>query len=551
MSVGVKSMVDHEQAAWTGRPCRPVVGSRGVVATAHPLATLAGVEVLRAGGNAVDAAIAAAGVACVVLPQMCGPGGDAFLLTYEAERGRVTAISGSGPAPRAASPEVYRQRGYHTMPREGILSVSVPGAVDAWVRALALAGTRPLAELLEPAISYAEEGFVVTPSLAADIWSQRVKLQADPVAREVFLPGGEPPRAGEVLRQPDLGQSLRRLARDPADLYRGELARRLLACSQAGGGLFAPEDLASYASEVGDPLATTYRGMTVFQTTFPSQGFILLEGLNILEGFDLGVPDTATAVHLMVEAQKLAFEDRLRFAGDPRRVPFPLGRLLSKEYAARRRREIDPDRARPGWYPGADRSDGDTTYLAVADGRGNAVSLIQSLSLAFGSGVMVPGTGILLNNRAGRGFTLMEGHPNCLGPGKRTVHTLNCYMVFRGGELWLVGGTPGGDGQPQWNLQILVGLVDRGFDPATAVEFPRWTSYPGTDPAHWGEPEELRVEARMPADVVAELERRGHPVRLVGPWAGGGAVQLVLRDPTTGVLTGVSDPRAEGVALAL
>ncbi|MBC7340296.1 MAG: gamma-glutamyltransferase [Firmicutes bacterium] len=524
-----------------------------MVATAHPLATLAGVEVLRAGGNAVDAAIAAAGVAAVVLPHMCGPGGDAFLLIYEAERRRVTAISGAGPAPRGASPEVYRQRGYRTMPLEGILSVAVPGAVDAWARAVALAGSRPLEELLEPAVAYAEDGFVVGPELADEIRSSQDKLRADPAAREVFLAGGRPPRVGEVLRQPDLGRSLRRLGRDPDDLYRGDLARRIVSCAQAAGGLFTPEDLASYRSEVGEPLRTDYRGATVCQTTFPSQGFILLEALNILEGFDLAGTDRAAAIHLMVEAKKLAFEDRLRFAGDPRHVPFPLERLISKEYAVRRRLRIDGGRAQPGWYPpaGAGHGAGDTTYLAVVDGRGNAVSLIQSLSLAFGSGVMVPGTGILLNNRAGRGFTLLDGHPNCVAPGKRTVHTLNCYMVFREGELWLVGGTPGGDGQPQWNLQVLVSMIDWGLDPASAVEWPRWTSHPGTDPAHWGEPEELRVENRLPADITAELERRGHRLRLLGPWAGGGAVQLIARDPATGVLTGVSDPRAEGLALPL
>lgn len=522
-----------------------------MVATAHPLATLAGVEVLRAGGNAVDAAIAAAGVTAVVLPQMCGLGGDAFLLVYQADRGRVTAIAGAGPAPRAASPELYRRRGYRTMPLEGMLSVSVPGAVDAWACAVALAGTRPLRDLLEPAISYAEEGFVVTPALAADIRAHQVKLEADAAAREVYLPGGRPPRPGEILRQPDLARSLRRVAQDPGDLYRGELARRLVACSEAAGGLFTLEDLASYRSEVGEPLATTYRGVTVCQTTFPSQGFILLEELNILEGFDLAGVDRAVAIHLMVEAKKLAFADRLRFAGDPRHVPFPLGRLLSKEYAARRRQEIDPGRARSSWLPASGEGEGDTTYLAVVDGHGNAVSLIHSLSLAFGSGVMIPGTGILLNNRAGRGFSLLEGHPNCLGPGKRTVHTLNCFLAFRDGHLWLVGGTPGGDGQPQWNMQVLVALLDWGLDPAAAVELPRWTSHPGTDPAHWGEGEELRVENRLSPGVVEELQRLGHPVRLVGPWAGGGAVQLIWRDASTRVLTGVSDPRAEGLALGI
>jgi gamma-glutamyltranspeptidase/glutathione hydrolase len=291
----------------------------------------------------------------------------------------------------------------------------------------------------------------------------------------------------------------------------------------------------------------------VYETAPVSQGFLLLEQLNILEGFDLEAlaPTGADRIHLLVEAKKLAFADRNRYAGDPSLVRWPLERLISKAHAAARRAEIDPARA---GIPGAGRLPehaADTSYFAVADGAGNAVSFIHSLSASFGAGVVAGDTGITLNNRAGRGFTLEAGHPNVIAPGKRTMHTLNAYLCSRDGRPWLVGGTPGGDQQTQWNTQVITNVIDHGMSLQHAVEAPRWFSFPGTDPATLEEPMVLRLEGRIPEEAARDLTARGHAVEVLGPWSGGGAAQLVELDAARGVLRGATDPRAGGLALGL
>ncbi|HEX5505576.1 MAG TPA: gamma-glutamyltransferase, partial [Thermomicrobiales bacterium] len=299
------------------------------------------------------------------------------------------------------------------------------------------------------------------------------------------------------------------------------------------------------------PLVTTYRGTTVYETAPPSQGHILLEELNIVEQADLAALGhlRPEAIHLLVEAKKLAFADRLAHSGDPRFITTPLDTLLSKEFAAQRYREIDPahaaDVARGARLP---ERVADTTYLCAVDRDGNACSYITSLSAGFGSRVVAGDTGIALNNRAGRGFTLEAGHPNVLAGGKRTMHTLNCFLVAEDGKPWLVGGTPGGDGQPQWNLQLVTGMLDYGLDVQAAIEAPRWTSFPGTDPISIENAFELRIEDRVSPAVLRGLEERGHRLNVLGPWAGGGAAQLIALGPD-GVLRGGSDPRAEGQAL--
>jgi gamma-glutamyltranspeptidase/glutathione hydrolase len=317
------------------------------------------------------------------------------------------------------------------------------------------------------------------------------------------------------------------------------------------GALFTEEDFARQESVVYTPIATTYRGVTVYETAPPSPGFLLLEQLNILEGFDLGQLDPmgTDRIHLMVEAKKLAFADQDRYAGDPAFIPWPLDQFISKEHAARRRMEIDPhwagDLARPliGQYSG------ETSYFAIADADGNAVSFIHSLAAYFGSGVVAGETGITLNNRAGRGFRLDESHPNVIEPGKRPMHTLNCYMLCRDGEPWIVGGTPGGDQQTQWNVQIITNLLDHGMSLQEAVEMPRWFSFPGSDPANFGQPMVVRLEQRVPESTRRDLAERGHCLETLGPWSSGGAVQLVELDRARGVLRGASDPRAGGLAL--
>jgi gamma-glutamyltranspeptidase/glutathione hydrolase len=525
------------------------LADHGMVATAHPLATAAGLEVLQRGGNAIDAAVATAAVLNVVLPASCGLGGDAFILHHDGRTGSVTGINGSGVVPYAATVEYYRSRGFQFLPEEGIHSVSVPGAVDAYATALERFGSMPLGDLLQPAIRYAEEGFPMTAA-ARRAMARTERLARFPSTARIFC--DERQIAGRVgrLANPDLGRSLRQIAEGGRDaFYRGEIAQAIVRCSQSEGGLFTLQEFADHRSTIYDPIRTEYHGFTVYETSPPSQGMILLEELNLAEGFDLagmgfGSP---ACIHTMVEAKKLAFADRWHYAGDPQFVDVPLGRLLSKEYAVERRRQIDPDRAMVRAPAGEIHREGDTTSFVVVDRDRNAVSFIISLSSGFGSGLVAEGTGILLNNRAGlpQGFTLEDGHPDCLAPGKRTMHTLNTYLITREGRLFAVGNTPGGDNQVQWNFQVIVNLLDFGMDPQEAVDAPRWSSFPGANPHTVSQPYVLTLDERFPPETAAELERRGHTVTR-GPV--NGAVQLIQVDAETGVLLGGSDPRAGGLA---
>jgi gamma-glutamyltranspeptidase/glutathione hydrolase len=360
---------------------------------------------------------------------------------------------------------------------------------------------------------------------------------------EAFLPGDRAPLPGEVFVQPDLCRTLKRISEAGADeFYSGSIAERIVSFSEENGGLLAREDLEGYRAEVIEPLRTGYREFDVLEQPPVSQGHILLEELNIVEGYDLASlgPRSPEAVHLLVEAMKLSFSDRHAHSGDPRFVKIPIDRILSKEHAARRRELIDPERAQAVYPPGSF-EDGDTTYFAIADGDGNAVSFIQSLFHGFGSGVVVPGTGLLLNNRM-TGFSLEPSSPNCVGGGKRTMHTLNTYMVFHDGRPLFIGGTPGGDKQVQTNLQIITRLLDWGMNVQEAAEHPRWAGAGGSD---------LVIEARYPRGTIARLREMGHGAQLTGPWSGSGAVQLIMIHPDTGALIGGSDPRCDGCSIGL
>ena len=542
--------------AWPRRAASPVMGKNGMVAAAHPLVVATGLDVLRRGGNAVDAAVAAGLTAAVVMPEMCGLGGDLFAIVHGPDCPPV-AILGSGNAPMGASLEGMRRAGVPTrsgikMSLRGPLSISVPGMVDAYDTLLNKMGTRSFAELADAAIGYAEGGYPLTALGAAIIAGSAVDLVRHKDSAAVFLPGGAVPMVGAVFRQPGLAQTLRRLATaGAADFYQGELARRIISAVADAGGALALQDFAGHQTEVTTPLSTTYRGFSVMQTGLPSQGLILLEALNILEnvGTERLAKQDGTAIHYMAEALKLAYADRLAFARDPQTGPSPVETLISKPWAVQRFASLDPSHAQEEALAGG-LSDGDTTYLCVADGQGLMVSLIQSVSSAFGSGIVAGDTGILLNNRVGRGFSLQDGHPNLYSPSRKTIHTLNCYMVADPqGTPILTGGTPGGDGQPQWNLQVLSGLIDGGLDVQAAIEAPRWTVWPGTDPHDLPNPYELRVETRMGEGVISDLEALGHRVCRTGSWGGSGAAQAIVRDPVTGVLVGGSDPRVEGSAL--
>ncbi len=547
----VRTRLPGAPSAWQHRSV--VMAANGMVAAANPLAALAGVEVLQAGGNAVDAAVATAGVLNVVLPMMCGLGGDVFMVVYLAKEGRLEALNGSGVCAYAATRDYYVERGYGKMPLEGVHSVAVPGAVDAYCTALARWGTMPLSELWQPALTYAERGFAVPEITAGWFAEAAASLAKYPTTARVFLPGGRPPRAGEVLVQRDLAESMRLIMRGGRDVfYRGELAQAIVSFCREEGGLFTEREFAEHESTVYRPLHTNYRGYDVYETAPPSQGLILLEELNIVEGFDLAALgfQSAEEIHLLAEAKKLAFGDRLRYAIDPRFGRTPLGGLLAKEYAAKLRALIAPERAL-ATQPAGDpwEFEGDTTYFAVVDKDGNCVSFIQSLSNAFGSRVVAGDTGILLNNRAGRGFSLEAGHPNVIEPGKKTMHTLNAYLVCRDGRPWLVGGTPGGDQQPQWNLQVITAMIDHGLNVQQAAEMPRWHSFPGTDPANADNPLDLRLEERIPATVREALAAKGHRVVTLGPWGASSGVQLIAIDPRSGIRQGGSDPRVDGCAL--
>jgi len=532
------------------------MGRGGMVATEHPLATAAGLWALERGGNAMDAALAAAGVCGVVLPAMCGLGGDCFLLYYDAKTQNVTAVNGSGAAPQTATLDLYRERGHIAkMPVRGPLAVGIPGAVDAYFTAFERWGSIRMSDLLRPAEQYARTGFALTPHGAGMIGDHADVLRNQPggAAKALLKGGTDAPRTGHILRNEDLADSISLLRRQGRKaFYEGELAEKIAVWMAKNDGLITEADLAAHTTAVYPAISAAYRGHTVYTTAPPSQGLILLQELNILANADLAGmdPQGAAALHLMVEAKKLAFADRNRYAGDPTFVDFPLDKLIGAAHGSRHFLSIDNERARvddPALSLMPEMA-GDTTYLCTIDQEGNAVSLIHSLSAAFGSGCLVDGTGIILNNRAGRGFSLQPGHPNVLAPGKRTMHTLHCYAATRAdGSLAFVGGTPGGDQQAQWNMQAIVNMLDYGMSPQEAVEAPRWTSFPGTDPANLPNPYEVRIERRFPDATLMELRRRGHSVHALPEWGAGGAAQIIAWED--GICYGGSDPRAEGVAL--
>ena len=530
-----------------------VYGQNGMICSNSPLAASAGLNVLQDGGTAFDAALAVAAVETVTIVPACGLGGDSFILAYDVKTGKVTNINSSGVAASGAEAEYYRGQGLALMPIQGPHSVSVPGEAAAWEAMHRNFCTMPFADLLAPAIRYAERGFPVPPRIARSFAGNAELLARFSATADIYLANaGRPPRVGEVLVNRDLANTIRAVAEGGADaFYRSDLTTQLVAGLNNAGGRFTEADFAGHHADMGEPISASYRGHTVYQTRPPSQGFILLEMLNIVSGHDLSsmTPNSADSIHLLVEAKKIAYSDRNRLAGDPSFVDWPLDGLLSAEYADLRRDQIHPFQAggevRP-LTPVDGR--GDTTYFCVADGAGNAVSWIHSLSNGFGSGVVAPGTGVLFNNRAGRGFSLEPGHPNVIEPGKRTMHTLNCYLTTVDGEAAIVGGTPGGDFQPQCGVQMLTKLIDGGLQPQDAVESPRWFSFPGTDPATINRAGELRVEVGMPDDTVSDLRRMGHNVVQNPLGSYHGSVQLIVRDRRRGVLAGASDPRGDGQA---
>jgi gamma-glutamyltranspeptidase/glutathione hydrolase len=523
------------------------LGRRGVVASPHPLATLAGIQILQEGGNAVDAAVGTNAVLAVIHPHMCGLGGDLFALIYHAKEKTVLALNASGAAPRAATPEAYWAAGHAEMPFRGLSSVTVPGAVDGWAAALTRCGSMGLKDLLRPAVHWAEAGFPVSPELAGTARAERPLLERSVTAAQIYLPGGGVPKAGEVLHQSDLARSLHALAEGGREaFYTGPVAQEIVRFSQANGGLLTSEDLAASHAEWVRPLAVEYRGLHVFQCPPNSQGIATLMALQILAGFDLGDASEADRIHLMVEAKKLAFSDRDRYVTDPRIVAVPTERLLDPAYSGTRRTRISRERAAEHVSAGELR--GDTICLCTADGYGNWVAWIQSLYSSFGSGVVAGKTGILLQNR-GAYFSLDPAHVNCLAPGKRTLHTLTPLLALREKEPVLAAGTRGADGQPQTLLTILTGVADLGLMIQEALDAPRWVH---GRRVRGDDPRTLRIESRFPPEVASGLTAKGHRVEVTTPFDFNmGFAQAVMRHPETGCLVGAADPRGDCLALGI
>ena len=527
-----------------------VAGLNGMVASGHALASQAGVRVMQEGGNAIDAAIAAAAAVGVVEPAMSGVGGDGFILIFDAATGRPYGVNATGPASARATRERYLERG--GIPMHGMLSVSVPGLVDGWLLAQRRFGKLDLAQVLAPAVELCERGFPVSPKLAAALETEDVSLAADAAARAVFAPRGRPLRAGEILVQRDLGTTLRRIAEQGrAAFYEGEIARRIGEASRALGGVLDEDDLSAYHARWDEPIHVDYHGHRVYEMPPNSSGQVLLQALNVVERFDLAGMGclSADGIHVMVEAIRLAFADRERYVADPDWIDVPLDRLLGKDYARQRAALIDLARTTPGVGPGADQA-GDTTCLCTADGAGNAVCLLQSIQTAFGSCVVAGGTGVLLNNRMTY-WHLEADHPNVLAPGKRVRHTMNPVIATRAGRPVIVCGTPGADTQVQTNLQLLTGAIHFGMTPQEAVEAPRWRSWQNPMEStlpHTCE-DRLDLETRFAPAVRAALESKGHHIHAVGPWGGPGNAQFIGIDPTTGALSGGSDPRRDGYAV--
>ena len=539
-----------------------MLGRNGMVATSQPLASAAGLQVLQAGGNAIDAAVTAAAVLAVVEPTMTGIGGDVFAVVYDAKTKTLRGLNSSGRAGSNANADALVAKGMTRMPDNGVYPVTVPGAIAGWAALLEQHGTITLTRALAPAIRYAGDGFPVS-EIIADQWARATEtVSEDPAAAAIFLPGGRAPKPGEVFRNPDLAQTLEQVARGGSNVfYGGPIGAAIVADVRKRGGFLTAADFAAHRADWVDPITTNYRGYDVYELPPNTQGFVALEMLNILEGYDIASlgHNSADYLHRLAEAKRIAFADRAAYLADPGLVPSSiLNGLISKDYAAMRRREIDPVRAASGYHPGTfggtvsgstisagtvsrdayfdGRDHGDTVYLAAADGAGNAISFINSLFSSFGSGIVVPGTGVLLHNR-GAGFTLESDHPNRLGPGKRPLHTLVPAFVMKDGKPVMPFGVMGGDNQAQAHVQIIVNMVDFGMNVQEAGDAAR---------VRHGV-EGFAAESGIGQAVRAALTQRGHTI-IDGRGAMGG-YQAVMIDPVTGVLMGGSDARKDGLAI--
>jgi len=514
--------------------------------SSHPAVSAAGLAVLTGGGNAIDATLAMAAMSWLALPGQCGIGGDAYAIVRDPD-GTVWTVAGSGFGPDGGDLAFYRERGLTTLPLNGPLAVSVPGAIAALAALHARGATRALTELWAPAAEAAEQGLPCTAKTRADIARHADELRRDEGTARMFLPGGTVPGVGDPLPYPQLAHSVRQLAADPASFYKGQFAERAVASLAAPGAPFTGDEWsAGDECLTGPAISGAYGDLTVHQIPPPSPGWMVLQQAAVLDGLLSGLPWLgARAVGLMAGAARRAFRDRLDRCGSDTDAWRSL--LSAGEVAAARAGLLAGD---AGESVQGLRPDGDTTSTLAVDDDGRVVSFIHSLAFTFGARITIPGTGIVLNNRLGRGAYLADGHPNAVRPRRRPLNTLNAWLATdTAGRLVHAGNTPGGDGQVQWNMQLLSHLADHGRDPWQAVAAPRFTVAPGSDANTLGTADELACESRLGPDVLAELRAAGHPVREAGPWDAGGSALAISADHQRGVLSGAADPRQDGVAL--
>ncbi len=526
-----------------------VIAQNGMAATSHPLATQVALDILKQGGSAVDAAIAANAILGLMEPTGCGIGGDLFAIIWDSETARLHGLNASGRSPKSLTIDYFHDNDYELIPQRGALSVSVPGTVDGWFEMHEKFGKLDMTAILQPAIDYAREGFPVTELIAYYLKRSAPILEGFPNFKETYMPDGRMPEKGEIFKNPYLGNTYETIAREGRDaFYKGEIARTIETYIRENGGFLSYEDLAAHQSEWVEPVSSNYRGYDVWQLPPNGQGIATLQILNILEGYDIASKGLYSPeyIHLFVEAKKLAFEDRARYYADMDFSPVPVEKLISKEYAAERRKLIDPDRASRQYAPGLEESP-NTIYLTVADKDGNMVSLIQSNYRGMGSGMTPPGLGFVLQNR-GEGFTLKEGHFNTYEPGKRPFHTIIPGFITKNDKPFMSFGVMGGAMQPQGHAQIVINMIDFGMNLQEAGDAPRIHHRGSSEPTgqQMTDGGILNLESGFPYETLRELMEKGHRIQ----WASGpyGGYQAIMWDPVNKVYYGASESRKDGQA---
>jgi len=545
-------MVSHTQDRITGRDFATrseVIAVNGMAATSQPLATQVAIDILKKGGNAIDAAIAANAMLGLVEPTGCGIGGDLFAIIWSADKEKLYGLNASGKSPRSLKLEYFKENGYDFIPPRGPLPVSVPGCVDGWFEMHEMFGRLPMKDILQPTINYAREGFPVSEVIAYYLASNVRVLEEYPNIKEVFAPGGKVPAKGEVFKNPYLANTLEKIAKGGRnEFYRGSIAKEIAAFMKKQGGFLTYDDLSRHHSEWVEPVKTTYRGYEVWELPPNGQGIAALQILNILEGYDIASLGFGSAeyVHLFTEAKKLAFEDRAKYYADPVFAKVPVEQLISKRYAAERRKLINPERA-ARIYDAGNIEAGNTIYLTVADKFGNMVSLIQSNYRGMGSGMCPTGLGFILQDR-GEMFSLSPGHANVYAPGKRPFHTIIPAFITRNGKPWISFGVMGGDMQPQGHVQVVCNIIDFKMNLQEAGDAPRIYHTGSSEPT--GEQMTnggvLHLESGFRPEVVQKLMSMGH--RMQGNLGGFGGYQAIMWDETNKVYYGASESRKDGQA---